>query len=125
MTTEEIKRALALHRQQEAVFALFKALRSRGAGRQSEARMGQRVAVVRAWLRLLTEEEQFVVTKHLVDGLPWPLVAVEYEARWGVQQARHERTLKRLQQRALVKIQTAIEGNGLGSSVDALFAEDT
>lgn len=70
MTTEEIKRALAQHRQQEAAFALFKALRPRGAGRQSEARMGQRVAVVRVWLRLLTEVEQFVVTKHLVVGCP-------------------------------------------------------
>ena len=85
--------------------------------------MGQRISVVRAWLRLLTEEERFVVTKHLIDKLPWPLVAAEYEVRWGSEQARHERTLKRLQQRALVNIQAAIDTNGLGPLVEALFSE--
>jgi len=81
----------------------------------------QKVAVIEAWLLMLTEEERFVVIKHLADQLSWPLILVEYQHRWGAEQARHERTLKRFQAQALEKVAAGIENWGLASEIHALF----
>ena len=70
---------------------------------------------------MLTEEERFVVIKHLADQLSWPLILVEYQHRWGAEQARHERTLKRFQAQALEKVAAGIENWGLASEIHALF----
>ena len=68
------------------------------------ANANRQVLIIQAWLQMLGEEERFVIIKHLVDKLPWPMVVIEYERRWGIMQSRHERTLKRIQVRALERI---------------------
>lgn len=59
---------------------------------------------ITAWLELLPKEERFIVQTHLVDGLDWTRTIVEYEREWGFANGRSERTLKRIQARALKRI---------------------
>ena len=64
------------------------------------------VAIIKAWLCLLYDDERFLVSKHLIGGLTWPHVIFEYEARWGKENGRSERTMKRTQAIAIDKIVT-------------------
>ena len=59
---------------------------------------------VSGWLDLLTTEERFVVQTHLIDGLDWARTIVEHERKWGTQNGRSERTLKRIQAKAIQRI---------------------
>jgi len=61
-----------------------------------------RKQVIEAWLRLLTEDERFVVQKHLIEKLEWTRVCDEFEKRWGF--PRTERTLGTYQASAIKKI---------------------
>ena len=56
------------------------------------------------WLLLLSEDESFVVRRHLIDEIDWPRVTLEYEKIWGKAYAKSERTLRGYQQNALQKI---------------------
>jgi hypothetical protein len=56
------------------------------------------------WLQILTEDEAFVVQRHLVDGIDLPRVTREYEERWGKDLSKSNRTMKSYQRRALQKI---------------------
>lgn len=56
------------------------------------------------WLELLPREERFIVQTHLVDGLDWAKTIVEHEKLWGIMNGRSERTLKRIQAKAICRI---------------------
>lgn len=56
------------------------------------------------WLALLSEDEAFVITRHLIDGIDIPRISLEYERKWGGEFAKTERTIKMYQSRALKKI---------------------
>ena len=60
--------------------------------------------MVETWLTLLDMEERFIVVSHLIDGLDWAKVIVEYEKLWERENGRAERTLKRIQSKALARI---------------------
>ena len=60
--------------------------------------------IVDAWLQLLPIEERFLVQTHLIDGLDWAKTIVEHEKMWGVMNGRSERTLKRIQAKAVERI---------------------
>lgn len=62
------------------------------------------IAIVDGWMLLLTEDEAFVIKRHLVDGIDWPRVTLEYEKLWGQPFAKAERTLRSYQQSAMAKI---------------------
>ena len=62
------------------------------------------LACIETWLTLLTEDESFVIKRHLVDGVDIPRVTVEFRERWGDEFAKTERTIKTYQRRALEKI---------------------
>lgn len=62
------------------------------------------VEIVTTWLCLLHDDERFLITKHLIGGLTWPHVSYEYEAKWGKENGRSERTMKRTQAIAIEKI---------------------
>ncbi len=64
----------------------------------------KQIILVDGWLLLLTEDEAYVIKRHLIDGIDWPRIAVEYKGIWGEDYAKSERTLKTYQQRALSKI---------------------
>lgn len=57
------------------------------------------------WLAMLSEDETYVVRRHLIDGIDFPRIALEYQNRWGLEFAKTERTLKMYQKRALEKIE--------------------
>lgn len=62
------------------------------------------LARIENWLLLLTEDEAHVITRHLIDGIDLPRVAMEYKERWGEDFSKTERTIKSNQRKALMKI---------------------
>jgi len=67
-------------------------------------KLKQQRGIIFSWFQLLDDNERFIVEKHLIAGLPWSMVQIEFENRWGIMQSRHERTLKRMQAKAIKKI---------------------
>lgn len=53
---------------------------------------------------LLTEDERFVIQRHLIDGIDIPRIVIEYKERWGNEYEKTERTIKSYQRKALKKI---------------------
>lgn len=92
-------------------------------GDEGTVMLKRQLDTLNAWLGLLTEEERFVVEKHLIGQLAWPYVVVEYSRRWGRRLVRDERSLKRYQARALQKIQACVEKHGLGYEIAFLFTQ--
>ncbi|MDR0311350.1 MAG: hypothetical protein LBJ21_07180 [Acidobacteriota bacterium] len=117
-----IRDILAQYRALQGEHALLRSLAVRDGDEDVPPGLRKKIAVIEAWLRLLTDEEWFVVTKHLVDQLTWAMVLGEYERRWGPEQIRDERTLKRTQARALQKIAACVGQNNLGARIHALFS---
>lgn len=66
--------------------------------------LDHQIALIDGWLLLLNEDEAYVVKRHLIDGIDWPRVALEYKGIWGDDYAKTERTLKTYQKRAMGKI---------------------
>lgn len=60
--------------------------------------------MVISWLQLLPTEEKFLVQTHLIDGLYWAKTIVEHEKMWGIINGRSERTLKRIQAKAIDRV---------------------
>lgn len=56
------------------------------------------------WMSLLSEDEAYVVQRHLIDGIDIPRIAIEYRERWGEEYGKTDRTIKSYQRRALEKI---------------------
>ena len=82
----------------------------------------QRVVIIEYWMSLLNEDEAFVVSKHLIDGIEWGRIANLYEQKWGLQFAKAERTLVCYQANALKKIARYANKNLEG--IDCLFDEE-
>lgn len=59
---------------------------------------------IKSWLALLSEDERYVIQRHLFDGIDIPRIAVEYRERWGDEYAKTDRTIKSYQKKALQKI---------------------
>ena len=108
MDTLTIKNIISRFREIQANATLCQILRAQrvnvDTNESTTEYANRQVLIIEAWLQMLGDEERFVITKHLVDKLPWPMVVIEYEKRWGIMQSRHERTLKRIQARALERI---------------------
>ena len=121
MNTEWVKWVLSQYRTLQGEYELRKALYPGHASDEGERLLKQKIDVVDAMLLLLTNEERFVITNHLMDLLPWPLMMVEYERQWGSEQIRHMRTLKRFQSKALEKMATGLEKWKLASQIEELF----
>ena len=66
--------------------------------------LDKQIALIDGWLLLLNEDEAYVVKRHLIDGIDWPRIAMEYKGIWGEDYAKSERTLKTYQKRAMEKI---------------------
>ena len=121
MNTELVKWALSQYRTLQGEHELRKALYPDRALDEGERLLKQKIDVIEAMLLLLTDEERFVVTKHLGDKISWSLLLREYENRWGAAQARHDRTLKRFQSQALAKIAAGIQKWKMASEIEKLF----
>lgn len=66
--------------------------------------LDQYVQWVEIWISCLTEDEAYVVQRHLVDSIDWARIATEYRHKWGQTHAKTDRTLMRLQTKALERI---------------------
>jgi len=121
MSPVVIKDILLQYRQWRADQAVASSLSSHSNSNNTRAVLKQKVAVVHSWLSILSDEQRFVVTKHLLDRLPWPLVVIEYEKRWGIKAGKAERTLKRFQSQALQTIITFIHNSEQRSDIMKLF----
>ena len=62
------------------------------------------LACIDSMLRSLSDDERFVIQRHLVDGIDWNRIIAEYETKWGAQNGRCRRTLIRYQNSALTKL---------------------
>lgn len=65
----------------------------------------QRIAMLETWLCLLTEDERFVIEKHLIEGIDLPRVQYVYQQRWSELFTCCERTLSNYQASAIRKIE--------------------
>ena len=72
--------------------------------RECLAYLEEQLSRIDAWMMLLTEDESYVIQRHLVDGVDILRVTVEYRERWGEEFAKTDRTIKTYQRRALEKI---------------------
>ena len=68
------------------------------------AYLDTQLTCIETWLTLLTDDESFVMQRHLVDGVDIPRVTVEFRERWGNEYAKTESTIKTYLRRALEKI---------------------
>lgn len=62
------------------------------------------IEILTKGLQILNEDEKFVIQMHLVSKLSWNKVWKLYEDKWGIQNGRSIRTLKRMQHRGLQKL---------------------
>jgi len=60
---------------------------------------------INIWLSLLSDDEAFVISRHLIDGIDIPRIAIEYRERWGAEFGKTERTIKTYQRRAIQRIE--------------------
>lgn len=60
-------------------------------------------------LLVLNEDELFIIKRHLIDGIDWNRIIIEYNEKWGPENGRNRRTLIRYQNSALKKISDALE----------------
>jgi hypothetical protein len=66
--------------------------------------LAQQLLYLDSMLSLLTEDEAFVIKRHLIDGVDWARIVKEYTEKWGMEMDKTERTFKGYQQKALRKI---------------------
>lgn len=119
MNTNHIKAILAQYGAVKSQYSLLAAMTQ--ADTAAAIALKQQLDILQSWLGLLTEEERFVVEKHIIGQLAWPYVMIEYNWRWGRRLARDERSLKRYQARALNKIMTCIDKHSLANEIAGLF----
>lgn len=67
--------------------------------------VGEQLSRIDSWIILLSDDEAFVIQKHLIDGVDIPRIVVAYRERWGKEFAKTERTVKSYQRRAIQKIE--------------------
>jgi len=107
---EEIRDYLKMHRITKAEYhQLQETRRLRGdiLPLQDLKRMfllAKQCSMVETWLAMLSEDESYVLKRHLIDELDFKRVEVEYRERWG-EFAKTDRTLRRYQRTAIQKIQ--------------------
>lgn len=72
--------------------------------------------MVKGWLSLLSEDEEYVIRRRLMDELTWPRIEAEHRSLWK-EQGRERRTLMRYYKRALERIQQFIDGNHISTPI--------
>ena len=65
---------------------------------------GKTVELLSAAMKILDERERFIITNHLVLHYTWPEIIEKMSECFGINNSRSERTLKRIQNRALEKM---------------------
>ena len=68
--------------------------------------------MIKGWLSLLSEDEEYVIRRRLIDELTWPRIESEHRSIWK-EQGREKRTLMRYYKHGLERIQDFIDENNL------------
>lgn len=108
-TTAYIRKEIKMHKENQVAQARLEA-QIRRDGNIAENKKAQllllreRNVIVEGWMSILSEDEAYVVQRHLIDGITWPRVEVEYSEKWK-EFGKCQRTLMRYQDNALKKIQ--------------------
>ena len=124
-STDEVMERLRSHRETCATLEIVKAMLQyplhnlpcaqcqRWMLEQQHIELLKQKESIDAWLHLLPKEERFLIQTHLIDDLDWAKTIAEYEKTWGVMNGRSERTLKRIQSKAIEHLTTCL--NQLGT----------
>lgn len=124
VTTDHVRLILSQYTRLCALEGTYAAIHTYSTDSPESKMVYRKLAVIQAWLMLLYEEERFVITQHLFEGFTWPMVVKNYETRWGVQDGKAERTLKRYQRTSLQKIADFIDTNGIEPDILSLFRDE-
>lgn len=60
--------------------------------------------IITGSLTVLNEKERFVIENHLINQKTWSKTVQLFDKQWGIEDGRSQRTLMRIQQRALKKM---------------------
>lgn len=121
MNSEQVRYILRQYRSLKSMKETHDALYIYNPHNPSCKTLDRKVAIIESWFLLLTEDELFVVTKHLFELVPWPAVTEAYEEKWGLAKGKDERTLKRYMKRATEKISRHIDSTGWEPRIALLF----
>lgn len=76
------------------------------------------INVLEICLEGLTERERYIINNHLINDNPWENVEKKFCQEWGGNDSRSTRTLKRIEQQALMKIICVIKQAGAEKKID-------
>lgn len=79
-------------------------------GRDREAELSRQLRLIDSLFALLTEDEEFVVRRHLLDGIDWLRMIKEYNDKWGEENEKTIRSFQIYQTKALRKMAKIING---------------
>lgn len=69
----------------------------------------RKLALIDHWLSFLPDDERILIEKHLIDGLTWSRIATQIANRQEIDIPCDERTLQRLQAKAVKRISTFMQ----------------
>ncbi len=68
------------------------------------ALLKRKLSLTDHWISFLPNDEQHLIKKHLVEGLPWSRIAAQMDTQQESSLSYDERTLQRVQARAITRI---------------------
>lgn len=83
---------------------------------QKDERMEQLsrvLAMLEAWMQLLTADERYVIKRHLVDEIDWSRIVYEYNTKLHRSEGKSRSSLRRMQSRAIGKIARYAHAQGV------------
>lgn len=71
--------------------------------------LGNVLTALESWMRILSDDERYVIKRHLVDGINWARIMYEYNTKLKRAVKKSRSTLRRMQSRAIAKIARYVE----------------
>ena len=78
-------------------------------GNDQEISSAKKEAAIQAFYCILTEHERLVIKRHVVDGIDWTCLSVEFAQKWGAENAKSIRSLIYYKNRAFKKMVQFVE----------------
>lgn len=70
------------------------------------------LTMLESWMRLLSDDERYVIKRHLLDGIAWYRIAYEYNTKLIRSKTKSLSSLRRMQRRAIARIALHTQGQG-------------
>ena len=113
-TENDVKRLFALRGELELELGVCLAQTADLSGealalmRQRITKLENRVRMIDSLFSVLSENEAFVIRRHLLAALDWQQISKEYSTQWGHEAEKSIRSFQMYQRRGLKKIASAI-----------------